>query len=152
MLSRISAFDLNMTAMVAQPLYNFYKAQLRPRRQVLSLAGALLGLACSSPPSQTAPNSFGEVPAEFTFDMTQKAVVAVTATPELLQGKAATMEVMRADGRVVYRGRVMNSGAVRMNLPIPVRDSELVVRLIAAGGTREAKIPVSAQGAEHNFR
>lgn len=152
MLSRISAFDCSMAAMVAQPLYNFYTAQLRSRCRTLGLVGALFGVACSSPPSQTVANSFGEVPSEFTFDMTQKAVVAVTATPELLQGKAATMEVLRADGRVVYRGRVMNSEAVRMNLPIPVRDSELVVRLTAAGGTREAKIPVSAQGAEHNFQ
>lgn len=115
----------------------------------LLLAPALaLPLACAPEaniPEARETRSFGEVPADFSFATTKKAALALSATPALLAGGPGEIEVRRGDGKVVYRGRLSPRGELRLNLPVPVRDEALSVRLAARGGVREAQVPVRGE-------
>lgn len=111
-------------------------------------AAMLLGLAaCADGPStpQTNPGSLQEtaIPADFTFQTNRAIRVAVSASPAMVQ-QGAALEIVRADGRRLYRGPIQADRAVVLDAVIPTKDNTVSARLLARDEVRTAQIDVSS--------
>ena len=105
----------------------------------------VVGLAaCADDPSGSdAPDHLKDVtvPADFTFQTNRAIRVAVSASPALVQ-QGAALELVRADGRRLYRGPIQADRAVVLDAVIPSKDDSVSARLLARDAVHTAQIDV----------
>ena len=113
-------------------------------------AGAVLWLliaACERPASSKLKDV--QVPEGFTFQTSRSVVLGISAPAAMGSG---TLEVARADGRLLYRGS-LSSAPLKVRLGLPTGESALTATLVTADGKRHIKtFPVVSDTATLAFQ
>lgn len=112
----------------------------------MTAAAAALVSACATDEAPN-PNPQGSledvtVPGDFTFQTNKPVALSVTASADAVQ-QGAALEIVRADGRRLYRGPIRANQPVALDVVIPSKDQQVQVRLLGRDATRTAAIDVS---------
>jgi hypothetical protein len=124
----------------------------------LCLAGlSLMGLgACgrNPQPEVALPSSLTEVAVaeDFTFASTRTVGLTVDVAPGVLPvGQAGSLVLTNSEGRVLYRGPVLESGRVQVQLALPLSEQTVKASLASSAGTRAADVSIQQDAAQARF-
>lgn len=113
------------------------------------LALAACGKAHPNPPLKDV-----KVPPGFTFATSHSVEVNVSAQASALPADGKSLfEMSRADGKVLYKGRIDSAKPVHVKLSVPLKDGELIATLLGPDGKMTSvKMPIENHAATYAFR
>jgi hypothetical protein len=114
---------------------------------------------CELYPSSLRKNDTGSAtlrgtrfPADFKFAMTRPVDMTVSAPPSLFNGRAnAGLEVMNADGKLLFEGALPASQALKLRLPVPTKDHSLQLILRSNGVEKRDSVAINDDAIAHTF-
>lgn len=114
---------------------------------------AVVGCSESKAPQEPGPETTVTAPADFEFDTKKTVVVDLELAPELqVAATSASIEIKRADGKVIYEGPMPLQGALQLKLSVPKKDTNLLVSATAAGRDIENEVVLVAGKGTHLIR
>ena len=128
----------------------------RPFSSLSLLSAALIGavaLAGCGKAKQESLKSV-KVPAGFTFATSHSVDINVTALASAPPPNGNSLfEMARADGKILYKGRIEATKPVHVKLAVPLKDAELIATLEGPNGARNSvKMPIENHAASYDFR
>lgn len=119
---------------------------------VLAAAGAFVA-GCATGPDAPTDLREATIDPAFTFATTQRVSVRVAVEAAALGGATmGALEILRPDGKVLYRGPVSPEAAVEVPLGLPTALDQLEVVLIAKRERVSASVAIVDHSLEHTFR
>lgn len=107
---------------------------------LLGFVGCSQGATPDATPSTGALEDVA-VPSDFTFQTNRAIKVAVTASPAAVQ-QGAALEIVREDGRRLFRGPIRGNRPVVLDAVVPTKDSNVSVRLLGRDQVRTAQVDI----------
>lgn len=92
------------------------------------------------------------IPPGFTFETTREVVVNVSATEEKLGGTHGALEIALPDGKVLYRGPLAAATPLAVNLAVPSKDADLLLKVGSSGKWLGGTAAIAAGAATFDFR
>ena len=117
----------------------------------LALLAACLALTSACGRQKAHSLKEAQIPAGFTFKTSQSVAVTVDASKVALPAGGSPLEVARADGKVLFRGRITAERPLHLKLALATKERELTATLRNASGTRTLTLPISGAVASASF-
>lgn len=92
------------------------------------------------------------IPAGFTFETTREVVVNISATEEKLGASHGALEIALPDGKVLYRGPLAASTPLAVNLAVPTKDGDLLLKVGSQGKWLGGTAAIASGTASFDFR
>lgn len=92
------------------------------------------------------------IPPGFTFETTREVVVNVSATEDKLGGTHGALEIALPDGKVLYRGPLAASTPLAVNLAVPTKDADLLLKVGSSGKWLGGTAAIASGTASFDFR
>ncbi len=125
--------------------------QFASRLYPLGLLAACLALtpACGRQKARSLKEA--QIPAGFTFKTSHSVAVTVDASKAALPAGGSPLELARADGKVLFRGRITTERPLHLKLALATKETELTATLRSASGATTLKLPISGAVASASF-
>jgi hypothetical protein len=92
------------------------------------------------------------IPPGFTFETTREVVVTVSATEEKIGATHGALEIALPDGKVLYRGPLAVAQPLSINLAVPTKDTDLLLKVGSSGHWLAGTAAIASGAATFDFR
>lgn len=93
-----------------------------------------------------------DIPPGFTFETSREVVVTVSATEEKIGGSHGALEIALPDGKVLYRGPLAVAQPLSVNLAVPTKDTDLLLKVGSSGRWLAGTAAIAGGVANFDFR